>query len=123
MPTPAATAAARPSSNSNGLRFIPMGVPPGMGWFIATAWFSLISGTHPSDGHVHDFLVRIDQAVADFDGGAEGDLCLVRLEHHLRQLQARLAALEARGEIRRLRLRGIHGFQPLLEYIGEAGAA
>src|SRR5690606_2450001 len=114
----AATAAATPSISSRGLS------PAGRGAiFTGTATSELMAWPYASDGHVHDFLVRTDQAVSDFHGGAERHRGLVRFEHHLRKLHARLAALEARGQVIGLRLRLVHRIEALLQHGGEAGTA
>ena len=52
----------------------------------------------PSDRHVHDFLVRTDEAVAHFGERAKRDARLLHLQHHLRQLDAGHALLELRRE-------------------------
>src|SRR5678815_4322782 len=75
--------------------------------------------TLSSDGHVHDLLVRIDEAVAYFGDRTERHTGLLHLEHDLRQLDAGHAALELGREVRSALLRLVHLVQALLENVGE----
>src|SRR5690349_12245788 len=116
MPTPAATAAATPTSSNSGLRPATFPVCTGM-----PGESALMLDVHPSDGHVHDVLVRTDQAIADFDGGAEGHRGFLGFEHDLRQLYSRYTLFKFGGDVSGTILRLVDAIQALLQHIGEAG--
>src|SRR5512133_3944566 len=89
--TPAATAAAIPSSTSSGRKPAPM--PAIGGWESTAALVAMVDPgqrevEQPSDRHVHDFLVGRDKAVAHFGRGAERHARLLHLDHHLAEFHA-----------------------------------
>ncbi len=66
-----------------------------MGSSVRCSWVRAVS----SDRHIHDFLVRIDQAVTHFGEVRETRRrSFLHLEHDLRQLDTRRASFEGRGE-------------------------
>jgi len=71
--------------------------------------------------HVHHVLVGLDETVADFHGGAEGDLGLLRGDHHLGQVGAGVAHFEGLGEGAGLLLRIVDAGNRTTQGFGEAG--
>src|SRR5262245_55811176 len=61
-----------------------------------------------SDGHVHDFLVGVDEAVAHLGHRLEGDVCLLERDHHFAEIRAGCAGLEALRELVRILLNVVH---------------
>jgi hypothetical protein len=85
--------------------------------------FSLHAGRPTaSDRHAQDVLIGLDQTVADFDGGAEGDLGLLRGDHHAGQTGARVAQFEGLGEVAGVLLGVVDAADRVAEGVGEAAA-
>ncbi|MNV34848.1 hypothetical protein D3C71_1262790 [compost metagenome] len=71
--------------------------------------------------HVHHVLVSLDETVTDFHGGAEGDLGLLRGDHHLGQVGAGFTQFEGLGEGAGLLLRVVDAGDGAAQGFGEAG--
>src|SRR4026207_2220810 len=106
-----------PMSSASGLRL--GGMIEGRGNAAASVLISYAPSPIELDRHVHDLLVRIDEPVAYFGDRSERNTRLLHLQHGLRQLHARHAALELCREIRSALLRLVHLIEPLLHHVRE----
>src|SRR5262245_33378751 len=120
---PSATLSATPTSNPNWRApgnaenaFV------GTGRFFAAAAMDARRQAR-SDGHVHDFLVGVDEAVAHFRHRLERDVGLLERDHHLAEIRAGRAGLEALRELVRILLNAVHLIDGGLQERAEVGAA